>query len=307
MSDIHQLIEMHGRDQARALVPPRRRQLIDIAADILANDHQGLGITYSGFALTALPHNKLADDQSWERQASRIRLLIEPGSLPSIDGSYRRYGVPYGSRARLIMIYLQTEAVKNNSRHVELGRSMRQWIGRMGLSIGGKTYIDLKDQALRIAACHLTFSWSTMNGHGVGFAKASIVEAGAFAFSMLSDLKQGSLWEDSVTLSEQFFTELKTHSVPLADAAIRKLANNSVALDVYVWLAYRLHALADSTLITWPSLYHQFGFGYRRLRDFRRKFIEVLDLALAVYPDARIDFHDEGILLHPSQPPIPHR
>jgi len=34
-------------------------------------------------------------------------------------------GVPYGSRARLIVLYLQSEALKTNSREVELGKTLR--------------------------------------------------------------------------------------------------------------------------------------------------------------------------------------
>ena len=41
-------------------------------------------------------------------------------------------GVAHGARARLILIYLQTQAVLTNSRETSLGRSMREWMGRTG-------------------------------------------------------------------------------------------------------------------------------------------------------------------------------
>jgi hypothetical protein len=49
-------------------------------------------------------------------------------------------GVPYGSIARLILLYLQTAAIRTNTPEVELGRSMKSRMERMSLTTGGKTY-----------------------------------------------------------------------------------------------------------------------------------------------------------------------
>jgi hypothetical protein len=35
------------------MVPARHRHLVDVAAEVLADEAQNLGITYSGFCLTA--------------------------------------------------------------------------------------------------------------------------------------------------------------------------------------------------------------------------------------------------------------
>lgn len=305
MAEIHHLITRIGRDQAKTLEPdPKRRSLVDIAASVLEEERQGLGITYSGFALTALPHRRLPDDQPWERGGYRIRLLIEPGRLPVRGGGFKLYGVPYGSRARMILLYLQTQALQSSSREVELGRSMHEWLDRMGLSVGGQTYRDIREQASRIAACNLTFAWEDQ--HSVGFSKDSIVKGGIH-FSTTSDSQQGSLWEEKVMLSEAFFRELKAHPVPIWEPALRHIQNNSASIDIYIWLAYRLHSLNRVTPITWPAVFEQFGAGYTRLRDFRKRFIEALQLALAVYPEAKVDLDEQGLLLHPSPPPIPER
>jgi hypothetical protein len=305
MGQIHQLITQLGRDQARALHPnPEQRSLIDIAAAVMEEERQELGITYSGFALTALPHRRLPDDVPWERRGHKIRLLIEPGRLPIRNGGFKLYGVPYGSRARMILLYLQTRAIQTDSREVELGRSMHEWLDRMGLSVGGQTYRDIREQASRIAACNLTFAWE--DTHSIGFEKDSIVKGGIH-FSFGPGSEQGALWEDRVLLSEAFFRELKAHPVPIWEPALRHIQNNSSSIDIYIWLAYRLHSLTRPTTITWLSVFEQFGAGYSRLRDFRKRFIEALQLALAVYPDANVKVEDVGLLLHPSPPPIPER
>ena len=58
---------------------------------------------------------------------------------PGAQDTPEPIGVPYGSRARLIMLYLQSEALRTSSREVELGRSLRNWLERMGISVGGKS------------------------------------------------------------------------------------------------------------------------------------------------------------------------
>ena len=73
-------------------------------------------------------------------------------------------GVPFGVKARLILLYLMTEAVKTRSRHIELGRSMRSWLASMGVPICGKNYRMVGDQADRIEHCLLTFQLTNEGG-----------------------------------------------------------------------------------------------------------------------------------------------
>ena len=115
---------------------------------------------------------------------------------------------------------------------------------------------------------------------------------------------QGSLFIETARLSETFFEQLKRHPVPVEEAAIRAISNNSKAIDIYCWLAYRLHALSSPTQITWKGLQAQFGASVARLDNFRTLFRPSLDLALAVYPDANVDVHERGVTLRPSRPPV---
>ena len=80
-----------------------------------------------------------------------------------------------------------------------------------------------------------------------------------------------------------------------------------MALDLYVWLAYRLHVLAKPTSIYWPKLHEQFGGGFKALRQFKPTLIENLKLALAVYPEAMVELEPNGLRLIPSPPPVPER
>jgi TPP-dependent indolepyruvate ferredoxin oxidoreductase alpha subunit len=57
----------------------------------------------------------------------------------------------------MILLYLQTEAVRTRSREVELGRSMNQWLKSMGIEVGGKSYRLVREQSHRLSLCRLTF------------------------------------------------------------------------------------------------------------------------------------------------------
>ena len=97
---IHQLVLVHGHERARELVPEKQRLLVDIAAEVMADERQNIGISYTGFCLTSLPHKRLPDDQAWRKQGHRVTLLVEPGRLQAASGDIKLYGVPYGALGR---------------------------------------------------------------------------------------------------------------------------------------------------------------------------------------------------------------
>jgi hypothetical protein len=116
--------------------------------------------------------------------------------------------------------------------------------------------------------------------------------------------RQGRLSLETAKLSEGFFEQLQKHPVPLEEAAIKALSNNAPALDVYLWLAYRLHVLRSDKLVTWTALKAQFGTGFAKLYHFKNKFPATIRLATAVYPGAHVDVTDAGVVLKPSRPPV---
>jgi hypothetical protein len=314
MGAVHQLIVTHGRDGAAEILGPKKKPVVEIASKALAADPDEIAVTYSGFCLTGLPHKRPADNEIWERKTERVTLLMEPGTLPGLnsDGTQRKIGVPYGARGRLLLIWLQTEALRTGSREIEMGGSMRSWLGNLGISIGGETTRAFRQQANRLSLCKLTFFWKDENGKHAAFENASIVKRGMLDLDeALGDDRQGRFWDPVVVLDETFFKALQDHPVPLADAAIAALRDRSMAIDVYVWLAYRLHVLKKPTPVSWAALFGQFGGGFKALKHFKDKggFKDALESALAAYPDARVTIDDprHGIVLHPSPPPVPKR
>src|SRR3954468_16818089 len=69
---VHRLVLLHGKDKAREMVPPHRRQLVDIAAEVMGDETQAVGVSYTGFCLTSLPHKRLPADQPWKKVGHRV-------------------------------------------------------------------------------------------------------------------------------------------------------------------------------------------------------------------------------------------
>ena len=299
MGNVHRLILQHGVEEARSLAATKsERAAIDAAASVLGEEESRLGITHAGFAMTSLPHKRIKEGL-WKREGHRTTLLVESGR--SRTGLL--VGVPYGSIARLILLYLQTEAVRTNSPEVELARSMRSWMGRMSLTTGGKTYQLVTEQARRISACRLTFFTDRENGAEIRHNGAFVQDA--ITFANVIDEDQPTLWQDRVHLDPSFWRSLREHPVPVREEAIQAIGTRSLAIDVYIWLAYRLHSLSRSTPISWVSVHAQFGAGFRLVRQIKPTFTEALGLALAVYPEAHVDVDKQGLVLHPSPPAVP--
>src|SRR5271157_4220225 len=175
------------------------------------------------------------------------------------------------------------------------------FLGRLGISVGGKTTRLVREQAERISRCRLTFHAARRGGSVL--LNQNIVDVAMFVDDT-GEYGQGSLFVETARLSETFFQQLKQHAVPLDEAAIRHIRNSSMALDVYCWLAYRLHALTAPKAITWAALAGQFGAGIKLRKHFKPAITEGLGLAQAVYRDARIAVTETGMILKPSPPPV---
>lgn len=301
MGTIHRLLEQHGKHGAlQFLDEDQDRRMLDAAAQYMADEDSGIGFIFSGWAQAALPHRRLEDHAVWQLDTQRVTLLVEPGRRAVAGGEPQWIGVPFGSRARLIMLYLQGEALRTKSREIELGRSLNAWLVRLGIPVGGKSFKDVREQAERISRCRLSFHMHA--GTRQGLVNQNIVDTAMFVDER--DAAQGTLFLETARLSETFFEQLQRHPVPLEEAAIRAINNNSMALDLYCWLAYRLHALPSPRAVTWKALHAQFGAGFARLDHFRTKFVENLNLALAVYPEAKVEADTKGLTLKPSRPPV---
>ena len=203
---------------------------------------------------------------------------MQPGVIDSARG-VEYVGVPYGSKARLILIHLQTEGIR--SRTVSLGASLSAFMRSLGLSVtGGKrgTIGAVREQALRIARCNFTMQWTGADGQGgerTMIADSRIVDR----LELWRSEKEG--WCETVELSDRFHAHLREHAVPLDKRGIAHLAGNSLGLDLYALLAYRLPRLDRELHLRWSAIQGQIGSSERTTFTLAQRIREVI-------PDVRV-------------------
>ena len=114
-----------------------------------------------------------------------------------------------------------------------------------------------------------------------------------------------------MVLSEDYFSSLIESAVPLDNRALQALKGSALALDVYAWLAHRLHRIEGrGVTLHWKALREQFAQEYQGKdpdKDFKKEFLPALKKVLAVYPQAKVKPVTGGVLLIGSPPPIPYK
>ena len=123
----------------------------------------------------------------------------------------------------------------------------------------------------------------------------------AITFASVIDDNQPTLWQDRVRLDPSFWQSLRDHPVPVREEAISAIGTRSLAIDVYIWLAYRLHALSKSTPVSWTAVHAQFGAGFRLVRQIKPTFMEryrdwFLLVALFLFLLAAVGAFTDGFL-----------
>ena len=269
-------------------------------------DTDDLSFLHSGLAQTTLPHSKPDENSApWMRTSGRFSLIISPGVISDDrdEGRVRYVGVPYGPKARLIMIYLQTEGVK--SRIVSLGPNLSSFLRSLGLSVtGGKngSITAVREQCLRIARCQFTMQWTDHSAKG----RRDIVQDTKIVDGLeLWTGRSGREWSGTVELSARFQEHLKEHAVPLDKRALSTLSDNSLGLDLYTLFAYRLPRLNKELHLRWIQLQGQIGTSYLRPRTLSEKVRGVMPDVISAYPCAKVDITTSGITLYPSPPAVP--
>ena len=310
MFTIHQLIAQHGLDGARRLAATKaERSCIDAAAAVLSEPLDRADVGYAVLASSCLPHKSLdrsAVPQHWEGRIDNVSIAMDSGCYG--DGSL--IGIPYGSKARIILVYLTTAAVLSSSPQIELGASMYAWLRGMSAGkFGGMTYRLFAEQARRIAAMTIRTTVKTdgdslvLSGHSI----TELVQASADpgAQPLYWQPSTPSDFPHSVVLDQHYWRSAKVHSAAIRLCALRELGNNGAAIDLYVWLAHRLAALEHAETVDWHQLHVMFGSGYKNLRQMKQPLLNALQLALAVYPEAQVGVDTTGLRLMPGAAPVP--
>ncbi|MFW8588889.1 replication protein RepA [Rhizobium beringeri] len=98
-----------------------------------------------------------------------MRLIVNAGELLSPRGEFVKQPLPYGSRARLLLLHLCSEAIRQQSPTIKIDASLTAFIKKMGFGANGGqrgNLIAFKQQLNALAACKMTIgTFDEKGGH----------------------------------------------------------------------------------------------------------------------------------------------
>ncbi len=276
------------------------------AVDIKDSEPQ-IAYQHTVLCQTCLPYRDPGDDvRSWDRDNGKVALRLKAGEAMHPTQGWQEVGLPFGPKPRLILAYLNTYAIIHQTPTIEVESSLTGFVKRVGLDVHGRNIRTIKDQLGRLSATEIKLGIVTSE-NSAKTAQLHIVSD--FDLWFPKDDRQRVLWPTQVTLGATYFQTLVEHAVPLEERALGALSHSATALDLYCWLAQRLHRVhpKEAAFVSWVALHRQFGQDHARVRRFRESFLVALRQVLAVYPDAKLEVSAGGLTLHHSAPPIPYR
>lgn len=298
------LEEAQEADRQRARLPrdARRRDLI---REVIENEPAGpenIQHIHSVLALCGLPYREPKGLTNVFREYGRNTLAISAGRLTNpLTGEMEMQGLPYGPKARLMLLHLCTEAVKQRTPKIEVASSLSGFIRDMGFPVTGgdrDTLKQFKEQLNRLAACSMQIGlWDG--------SRASTLNVPPFRqmdvwLPLNVDPDQGLLWSSTITFHRDFFDNLLQHALPVDIRAARAFAGSARKLDLLFWVGYRLSRLERPLRLTWDNLYKQFGSENGSIRSFRQEFRKDVAHLTEVFPRVRLSLDEGGMQLLPS-------
>lgn len=290
---------------------PQNDRLARTAADVWmtpADEARELAFVSRVLVQAFLPHSD-PRKPGWVRKNGDFTLALKSGFEVSGTGDAKFVGLPYGSIPRLLMAWLNSEAIRNaqdeknsNPRMIKLGSSLSEFLEKIGIDrSGGKKggITRFKNQAERLFRSEITV---TCTGKNYIAERDIKVSDGRFFFWDAGNPEQQTLWENSIELSERFYALLVNNPVPLDWRVLKGIKQSPMALDLYMWLTHRMSYLDKPVTIRWETLQQQLGADVERIDHFREKVRKHLKKITVIWQDLHIDASKpDALRLYPSR------
>ena len=281
------------------------RRAIKTSTDIAMEPPEVISYQHTVLCQTSLPYrNPGREVIRWERKQGSVHLLVNAGEAlnPETD-EYVQLGLPFGPKPRLILAHLNAQAIKTGSPVLDMDDSLTAFVKRVqGRDPTGPNIRAFKDHLGRLAASIIRMAVSK-DGRAVQVDSKIVT---AFDLWFPKNGQQRVLWPSTIHLSLDYFNSLSRHAVPLDERALGALSHSSMALDIYAWLAQRLHRIPAGRpqFITWAAIKDQFGPGYGRMDKFKAVFRVAMRQVLVQYQAANVGEDGRGLTLRNSAPPV---
>jgi len=285
-----------------------QQRSVETSTSLTLETPEQIAYQHSVLCQTSLPYRDPGSDtRVWDKEQGIVSLRIRAGEDKNPEtGEWIQLGLPFGTKPRLILAHLNAEALRTESPKINVEDSFTAFVQRIqSYRPNGKEIRAFKDHLGRLSAATIRMAIST-DGHSLR-VNSQIVTA--FDLWFPKDKSQRVLWPSTLHLSHEYFTSLQKHAVPLDERALAGLSHSAMALDLYTWLAQRLHRIPhrQPQFLTWASLKEQFGARIGRMSHFKNHFRVALSQVLAFYPAAKVEGNGKGLTLYNSFPPVKKR
>lgn len=295
------------------LKPPSRidMRLIESSENIRETPPEDIAYQHSVLCQTSLPYRS-TPTRRWEAQNGNVMLLVQAGE--AYDPQKKQWielPLPFGPKARLILMYLNSEAIRTRSPIIDVEDSMTAFLRQLqnGRDPNGEEIQKFKQQLAALARAKISMAVAnddTLSAVAIRTAHGDLPIVKFIELWFPKNPNQRVLWPGTLELTTDYFEDLSRHAVPLDQRAIAALSHSAMALDIYSWLAQRLHRVSTHRpySLTWKHLHQQFGHGYKQIRQFRSAFLKTVKDVQTQYPEARLETDAGGMVLLNSQPPV---
>lgn len=255
-----------------------------------------------------LPQKRMAaGETTFQSIHGRCSLLVRAGLLADVNEAHRfvQCDVPFGAKARIIMPYIVGYAVHHNSPVIDMGRSLRRFMERVRMPIGGRSAKAMTEQVNNIAAAEIMLGeW----GEGHVTTKYRRV-ANEISFWLENRPGQLTFWNPEMELSSEFFEAIQARRVPIDMEHLIRLAGSPRRMDLYCWLSYRLPTVAAGKEVAVPLAYLQPLFApdmaaHGATRLFKQRLKGDLTVIAGVYGHFNANVQGDALVLRKSAPPI---
>ena len=293
--------------QAELVAMPREMRRRSVIREVFENEPPSIGDVrhiHSVLAICGLPPARQAlDVRRYVKEQGQMSLAVYAQDLPNAEGKLIPQPLPWGPKARLILMHLCSEAVRQKSPTIELADTFTAFVRDMGFpDNGGRggALTAFREQLNALAACTMRV---TAFG-GMSVKSKSFVPIEEFELWLSADPNQRSLWPSTLTFGPTMYDSLQRHALPVNVRAVKAFAGSSRKLDLYFWLGYRLYNIDRPLHISWKALAEQFGEGFSRQRDFQRKLAMELGHIREVFPKLPLVVTQDGVSLQPAGPEV---
>jgi hypothetical protein len=219
------------------------------------------------------------------------------------------FGLPYGSPPRLLLAGITRQAVITKKPEIHLGKTFERFISTLKYNhrSGGLRgdVARLREQFLKLLTTQISIV--TLD-RSKGKCKANqfiVTSAFDLWWNPLEARTKTFKFNSTITLSTDFFNNLRDKPIPLDLRALVALRKSPMQIDIYVWLTYKFSQINKTTKpISWIALQQQFGSGYpptnQGKRDFKKNFLNALHPVRTLYHEANVEVEASGIILKPS-------